>query len=182
MLFYEKKIILKDGCEAVLRSPQTADAEDMMKFVKAIAAETDYTLRTPEEYERLTVEAEASSIEKINQSKNITSIICTVDGRLCANCNLQLNLKTKIRHRASIGIAVYKEFWGRGIGGAMIDEMIALAKKSGVTQLELTVMESNSRAISLYERKGFVAVAALPNAYRASNGQMTAQITMIKSI
>ena len=182
MLFSEKKIILKDGSEAVLRSPTKADAADMARFVKSIASETDFTLRTPEEYAALTVEAEATSIEKINASQNVTSIICTLDGRLCANCNLQLNLKTKIRHRASIGIAVYKEFWGRGIGGAMIDEMIALAKKLGVTQLELTVMGSNSRAISLYERKGFSAVAVLPNAYRTSDGQFLSQITMIRAI
>lgn len=182
MLFHEKRIILKDGSEAVLRSPDKSDAEAMTSFVKAIATETDFTLRTPEEYDRLTPEAEATSIERINASKNVTSIICTLDGRLCANCNLQLNLKTKIRHRATIGIAVYKEFWGRGIGGAMIDEMIALAKKLGVTQLELTVMESNSRAISLYERKGFTAVATLPNAYRTPDGQFFSQITMIKAI
>lgn len=182
MLFPEKKIILKDGCEAVLRSPVGSDAEDMASFVKAIAAETDFTLRTPEEYSSLTVEAQATSIEKINASKNVISIICTLNGRFCANCNLQLNLKTKIRHRATIGIAVYKEFWGRGIGGAMIDEMIALAKKLGVAQLELTVMESNSRAISLYERKGFTSVATLPNAYRTSDGRMLSQITMIRPI
>ena len=182
MLFPEKRIILKDGSEAVLRSPNKSDAADMAQFVRAIAAETDFTLRTPEEYDRLTIEAEATSIERINASKNVTSIICTLDGRLCANCNLQLNLKTKIRHRASIGIAVYKEFWGRGIGGAMIDEMIALARKNEVTQLELTVMEGNSRAISLYERKGFSAVATLPNAYRTADGRMVSQITMIKPI
>ena len=182
MLFAEKRIVLKDGREAVLRSPRREDAADMADFIKAIASETDYTLRTSEEYKTLTVESEAASIEKINASKNVVSIICTIDGSFCANCNLQLNLKTKIRHRASIGLAVYKKFWGRGIGGAMIDEMITIAKENGVTQLELTVMESNSRAISLYERKGFTAVATLPNAYRTSDGRFLSQITMIKAI
>lgn len=182
MLFGEKRIVLKDGREAILRSPERTDAEEMARFVKAIASETEFTLRTPEEYSALTVEAQAVSVEKVNASKNVTSIICTVNGRLAANCNLQLNLKTKICHRASIGIAVYKEFWGLGIGGSMIDEMVALAKKNGVSQLELTVMESNSRAISLYERKGFLAVASLPDAYRTSDGKSISQITMIKII
>jgi ribosomal protein S18 acetylase RimI-like enzyme len=60
--------------------------------------------------------------------------------------------------------------------------MVALAKKNGVSQLELTVMESNSRALSLYERKGFLAVASLPDAYRTSDGKSISQITMIKII
>lgn len=43
-----------------------------------------------------------------------------------------------------------------GIGGALLDKAIAVAKVSGMKTIRLNVLRTNDRAISLYERRGFV--------------------------
>ena len=45
MKFPEKKILLKDGREAVIRSAQPGDAAEMATFMKTTAGETDFLLR-----------------------------------------------------------------------------------------------------------------------------------------
>jgi ribosomal protein S18 acetylase RimI-like enzyme len=55
----------------------------------------------------------------------------------------------------SLGIAVRPGQQGHGLGGEMIDYMIASAKESGSPSISLFVYKKNP-ATHLYERKGFV--------------------------
>jgi RimJ/RimL family protein N-acetyltransferase len=45
--------------------------------------------------------------------------------------------------------------WGRGIGSALLSEVLRWAPTVGLSRLELYVMNNNERAIRLYERLGF---------------------------
>ena len=54
----------------------------------------------------------------------------------------------------------------RGIGGFLLDAMIAELRTEGVLILYLEVRESNEAARSLYESRGFVAVGRRPGYYR----------------
>ena len=50
---YETKIIaLKNGQEAVLRSPCKSEGAQMMEFLKTLSSETEFILRYPEESPR----------------------------------------------------------------------------------------------------------------------------------
>jgi len=64
----------------------------------------------------------------------------------------------------------------------MFQEMIALAESWGVQQLELEVIEGNTRAMGLYEKMGFEIVAARPNAIRLENGSLLKEYIMVKTL
>ncbi|MGC4941785.1 GNAT family N-acetyltransferase [Kribbella sp. DT2] len=51
---------------------------------------------------------------------------------------------------------------GRGIGTALIADVVDRARSVGATAVELDVLEHNPRARSLYERVGFTLVSAAP--------------------
>jgi ribosomal protein S18 acetylase RimI-like enzyme len=51
---------------------------------------------------------------------------------------------------------VLAEFCGRGIGTALLREILQKARASGLTRIELSVREGNASVIGLYERFGFV--------------------------
>jgi ribosomal-protein-alanine N-acetyltransferase len=53
-------------------------------------------------------------------------------------------------------VAVMKEYRGRKIGYHMMVHMIAEAMSRGITSLTLEVRRSNTAAIKLYERLGFI--------------------------
>lgn len=48
-----------------------------------------------------------------------------------------------------------KRYWGKGIGSNMIEHIIEFAKTRQLSELYLKVSRTNTRAIHLYEKKGF---------------------------
>lgn len=55
------------------------------------------------------------------------------------------------------GIAVDAGHRGRGIGGALLEEVARVAAENGCGQVRLDVIDVNPRARALYERHGFAA-------------------------
>jgi RimJ/RimL family protein N-acetyltransferase len=54
------------------------------------------------------------------------------------------------------GIGIHPQFWNKGFGSLMLNEVISLVKNSGHRRIELTVASSNTQAIRMYEKAGFV--------------------------
>ncbi len=179
MIYKDKAFTLKNGKEVLFRSPRTYDAEEMLEYLEKIALETDFLVRSPGE-ETKTLEKERKHIERLNNAPTALMILAEADGKIVGSCTLNVGNSKKTHHRGTLGITILREFWSLGIGTHMIEEIAAYAKKIGVTQLELQVMDSNKRAISLYERLGFEKIGFLPNAYRQEDGSFCGQYMMIK--
>ena len=182
MVFEEKRIKLKDGAEAVLRSPRMEDAQALLDYVKATAGETEFVLAYPEERTSMTLEQEERFLRGIIDSPVNVMILCEVDGRLAGNCQLSMNGRIKTRHRGRLAIALYKEYWGRGIGTAMFRELIGLGEAYGLEQLELEFVEGNERGRALYEKMGFEIVGAIPDAYRLKDGSLRREYIMVRKL
>ena len=58
MIFEEKKITLKNGQAASLKSPCVEDAEKMLRYIQKACGETEFLLRYPEEWD-ISVEQES---------------------------------------------------------------------------------------------------------------------------
>lgn len=180
MLFAEKTITLRDGRAAVLRSPRPArDAAPMLDYLRVCSAETDFLLRTPEEWTE-TAEQERAFLEHLNASTAELMIICEVEGELAGSCQLTFNDWARTRHRGSVAIGLAQKYWGLGIGTAMFREMLAAARqRPGVLQLELDYAAGNDRARRLYEKMGFVQTGVKPAAIRLPDGTLRDDISMM---
>ena len=75
----------------------------------------------------------------------------------------------KVAHRAEFGIGILKEYWGLGIGRALMEACIQCARTAGYAQLELDVVAENTRAISMYQMAGFVEYGRNPKGFRSRN-------------
>lgn len=181
MIYPSKEVKLKNGTAAVLRSPTVADAAALLDYLRVTAEETDFLLRYPEEC-TMTVEQEEAYLHRSLQDPNTVMILCEVDGKIAGNCNLARHNKLKTRHRASIGIALMSEFWGLGIGTAMFEELICLAKQQGIEQLELEVFADNQRAMALYKKMGFRIAAEHPRAIRRKDGTYVSEYLMVREV
>ena len=179
---YETKIIaLKNGQEAVLRSPCKSEGAQMMEFLRTLSSETEFILRYPEECTE-TAEQEAEFLEGMNQSQTDLMIVCTVDGKIAGNCQISFSNRIKTRHRATLAVGILKEYWGLGIGTAMFTELERIAREKEILQLELDYIDGNERGKRLYEKLGFVRVAEHPDAIRLKDGTMRKIISMIKKL
>jgi len=181
MNFEPKQITLKDGTSAILRAPRLEDAPALLDYVSATSGETDFLLKYPEEC-TMTLEEEERFIQNILSSPFNVMILCEVNGRIAGNCSLSIKPRLKVRHRGSIGIALYSQFWGKGIGTAMFRELIALGKQLGLHQLELEFIEGNERGRALYEKMGFSIVAERPDAIRLKDGRLLKEYLMVRKL
>lgn len=181
MEYIAKEIRLRNGKTGVFRAPTVEDASALLEYLKVTAAETPFLLRTPEEC-TMTVEQEQDYLRTVIASQNRVMILCEVDGKLAGNCQLDRKDKQKTSHRAMVGIALLREFWGLGIGTAMLTELTRLARQMGLEQLELEVIEGNQRAMALYEKMGYRTVGAKPNAIRLPDGTRLQEFYMVKEL
>lgn len=171
MIFEEKKIILKDGTEAVLKTPEIKDANTLLNNVKVTAIETDFFSRSIEDWDGFSVEDEEKWINNVRESKNALVITCFINGEAVGNCDITFKSSAKTLHRATVGIAIQKKYWNIGIGSAMFVELIKTAKEHEVTEIvDLELIEGNNRAKALYEKFGFKSVSVKPNFFKMKDG------------
>ena len=179
MIFQSKEITLKNGTKAILKTPEISDAAGMLAFIIKACGETDFLLRTPEEWGTVTVENEAKWIETQRASKNTLDIACYIDGGIAGNCEISFRQGIKVRHRAVVAIAILEKYWNLGIGSAFFREMIASAEaREGVEIIELDFIEGNSRARALYEKFGFRITGVIPNAIKFKDGNYKSEYQM----
>jgi RimJ/RimL family protein N-acetyltransferase len=81
---------------------------------------------------------------------------------------LERDARPKVRHIGHvIGMMVRDDVQGRGIGRALIEELVAEARGPiGIELLTLTVTEGNLSALRLYESAGFERFGVLPRALK----------------
>ena len=174
---------LKDGRDAILRSPKEEDIESTLEYLVKSAGETEFILRYPEECAKYTPEGEKGLFERKNASPNEAMIMCVVDGKVVGNCEINFFQNLKTRHRAEIGIALIKDYWNQGIGTRMFEEMIRLAEEREATlQIELEFVEGNDRGRHLYEKMGFRITGVIPNAIRLKDGTLLNEYKMIREM
>lgn len=179
MLYETRQVTLKNGQEAVLRSPQPGDAAAMMDYLRTCAAETNFILRYPEECDD-TEQEEAAFLQAINDSPRSLMLVCLVEGRIVGNCHLNIQKRIKTRHRAGVAIAIIRAYWGQGLGTLMFSELIRIGRELGVKQLELEYVEGNARAKALYEKLGFVETGTRPDAIRLKDGSFLDEVSMVR--
>lgn len=164
---YYATVFLKDGRECVLRNGVAEDAQTSLSVFRQTHEETDYLLSVPEEI-NYTVEEQAEYLRKKAESDSEIELIAEVDGKPVALGGLdKIHSRIKTRHRVDFGVSVIQEYWGLGIGHALLEACMECAEKAGYEQLELEVVADNSAAIALYESAGFVEFGRNPRAFKS---------------
>ncbi|MES2073565.1 MAG: GNAT family N-acetyltransferase [Pseudomonadota bacterium] len=95
--------------------------------------------------------------ERLKQfSPDDTLLVAVYDGVLVGTAGLHVETKARRRHVASLGMGVADSFAGRGVGTALLAELLSLADNwLNLLRTELTVYTDNAHAIHLYNKFGF---------------------------
>jgi ribosomal protein S18 acetylase RimI-like enzyme len=94
-----------------------------------------------------------------------------VEGTLVGAIGLLREPRVKIRHKGEVfGMYVARERAGQGVGSALLSHLIGEARREpDLTQLTLTVTETNVGARKLYEKFGFRSFGVEPRAIRVGD-------------
>ena len=172
----------KKDREIILRNAREDDAEKLIDYLKITAGETPFLIREPDEI-TLSIEQEQDFIKRKKGSKNELLLIAEIGGRHIGNCSLMsIGGYKRYRHRCEIAIALYKEYCGSGIGKAMLETVLDIAKKVGYEQAELEVIANNKPAVALYEKLGFKRYGTFPNNMKYEDGSYVDAYWMMKNL
>ena len=166
-MIYKKIITLKDGRECILRNGTGDDAEGVLSVFIATHEQTDF-LTTYTDEMPITVDEEREFLDKCTEDERGIEMIAKIDGKVVGNAGIGcIKNVDKLRHRASFGISIDKDYWGLGIGRGLTSACIECAKKAGYTQLELEAVADNETALSLYRSAGFVEYGRNPKGFKS---------------
>lgn len=164
---YSERIALKNGKELLLRNAEASDGKAVLENFNQTHAETDWLLSYPDE-NTFDADKESRFLERKAASQNEIELVAVVDGKVVGTAGVDvLGTRYKVAHRAEFGVGIQKDYWGFGIGCAMMEACIKCAREAGYVQLELSVVADNARAISMYRKAGFVECGRNPKGFRS---------------
>ena len=182
MRFSERTVILKDGRTCLLRPTAPDIAAEMVEYMKVTAGETEWLLRYPDEV-NFTVESEKEILSRLLDEPGHVMMAAVVDGKVAGNASISgIGSKRKILHRCSLAIALYRDYWGLGIGTAMIGYLTELAEQIGYRQMDLEVVAENVQAQALYRKCGFTESGRRVRALKFDDGSYHDEILMYKKL
>src|SRR5262245_49951591 len=97
-----------------LRTTEPEDAREVVALRLAAAHETDFLMGEPGEI-RTDVEQSAAFLAQKLASPVDLYILAEVDGQLAGLASLDGSPLARFTHGATLGLAVARDYWGRGI-------------------------------------------------------------------
>ncbi|EAV39973.1 acetyltransferase [Oenococcus oeni ATCC BAA-1163] len=139
----------------LIRQAVISDAQEILKFQKELDQQTDLMLLYPEERQDCCLDIE-NKISQLNRKHGLWLLAEDQKGTIIGNLTVDRSIFKKIEHLGYVVVGVLKEARHRGIGDQLFNSMDQWALNNHIHRLELTVMQNNLIAQSLYKKHGFV--------------------------
>ena len=95
-------------------------------------------------------------VQRIVEGGGVQRLAVTPAGAVVGWCDIVRIPFDGFRHVGRLGMGVLIDFRGRGLGRRLAVETIRAARREGIERIELEVFASNTVALELYRRLGFV--------------------------
>ena len=154
MGFFRKIVKLKDREHLLIRNAIESDAAEIIKYFKKVTSETDFLVTQPDEV-IMSIDQEKAIIRAHLEKKNSLFLVALLNDEVVGSLNFIGGGRKRTKHKGELGMSVLKDFWGLGIGSALLQSLLDWTKKSEIRKLQLEVMVDNERAINLYRKFGF---------------------------
>ena len=161
MLIDDKEFHRKE-LSYTIRSARLKDAQALSELRLQLDGETENFDREQGEafidqagFERL--------IKEDTESPKNLCLVAIVGDRIVGFSRCQGSSLKRLAHKVTFGVGVSKVFWGYGIGKALLQVSIDWADANGIKKMALEVLETNNKAIQLYQQVGFSVEGILKN-------------------
>ncbi|UPT73361.1 MAG: GNAT family N-acetyltransferase [Elusimicrobiota bacterium] len=157
-----------------IRTAKRKDAVTLARAEAETARSPGLLVQKPGE---IPTEAFATKIESLK--KRGRYVVAEENGKAIGHAFLDPMGLTANRHVFHLNIVVHPEFKGRGIGTALMSDLISWAQTGAkVGKIELLVRSTNTRAIALYRRFGFTQEGRLVGRVKLPNGKLIDDLVM----
>jgi RimJ/RimL family protein N-acetyltransferase len=153
MIVNQKEIIIKN-LRYIIRSAVEQDAKNLSEVRVQIDGETENLDR--EQGEAYIDESGFKQIIKNDtESDNHLFLVAEADGKIIGFSRCEGNKLKRTSHKVEFGVCVLKDYWGYGVGKNFLEETVHWADANRIKKISLSVLETNEKAIKLYEKYGF---------------------------
>ncbi|MGX9293008.1 N-acetyltransferase family protein [Bacillus sp. A015] len=152
-----------------IRSAALADAKRLSALRLKIDGETEYLDREPGEA-FLDEKGFEAFIQKDSKQSRHLFLVADIEGEIVGFSRCEGYSLKRFAHKVTFGVAVQKDAWGYHIGKELLAASIDWADKQDIQKISLHVLETNLKAIRLYEHHGFEIEGVLKNDKRLADG------------
>jgi ribosomal protein S18 acetylase RimI-like enzyme len=148
---------MKDGVymSIEIRRATKDDVENVIVFCKQVGSETD-NLSYGSEGIGSNIERISKYLDDVYNSDKAVFLIAISDNKIVGYAEYSSLFRKRLSHRGDMGIAVLKNYQGKGIGSHLMKELIDYVKNEIKAEIiSLEVRTDNQIAINLYKNNGF---------------------------
>ncbi|MEY8348104.1 GNAT family N-acetyltransferase [Bacillus cereus] len=166
-----------NGLNYTIRSALNKDAKELSELRLQIDGETENLDREKGEGFIDISGFEQIIKEDTDKPRNLF-LVAEVNDRIVGFSRCEGVYLKRFSHKVEFGVCILKEFWGYRIGNNLLKESISWADANSIKKMNLNVLETNDKAIKLYERLGFGIEGVLKNDKRLADGKYYHTIIM----
>ena len=102
------------------------------------------------------IESSQSLIQRVLSGEGVQRFAVTPEDDVVGWCDIIRHRMEGFRHASRMGMGVLPAYRGAGLGRRLLTETLDAARALSIERVELEVFASNTAAIALYEKLGFV--------------------------
>jgi ribosomal protein S18 acetylase RimI-like enzyme len=168
----------------IVREVRPSDFNDLVECYYSYYDEYDEnpTLGLPRPASKPSINVELdwfSNLCRRVSEGNAVATVAEFDSHAVGLCEVTRVLGSpEVSHRGDLGIAIRKEYRGRGIGTALLERTIQECK-GRFEAIELMVFSNNDKAKRLYEKFGFKPIGVRPRAIKRGEGYLDEDLMIL---
>jgi len=172
-----KTIQLKDGTELLIRPLTKQDGPALQKFFS----------RVPED-DRLFLKDDVTKKDVINRWTSeinfdkVFPMVAEKDAAILGDATLHFFRYRWQRHIAEIRCVVAREYQKKGLGTALMRELVSVAEQKNVSKIQANMMDDQKSAQKAFERLGFRREAELRDFLMDKSGKKHNLILMVNDV
>nr|WP_307891899.1 GNAT family N-acetyltransferase [Bacillus swezeyi] len=175
-LIMKKRFYVK-GMSFTVRPALEQDAKELSALRLQIDGETEHLDREKGEA-FIDAKGFEELIKKDREHQRSFFLVAAVHDRIVGFSRCEGNELKRTSHKIEFGVCVLKDVWGYSIGRNLLKESIFWADSTGIKKMTLCVLETNERAIKLYQQQGFEIEGILKKDKLLSDGKYYNTIVM----
>lgn len=172
-----KTIKLRDGTNISIRPIRKEDGPALLSFFAALPKD-----------DRLFLKEDVTNKDVINRwmeelnFDKVIPIVAEKDSVIIGDATLHLSQKGWHKHMAEIRCVVSKEYQQKGLGTALMRELVAHAVEKRILKLTATMMDIQKSAQRAFERIGFKKEAEMKDFVVDLNGKYHNLVVMVNDV
>ena len=172
-----KTIKLRDDTSISIRPLQKQDGPALLSFFAALPKD-----------DRLFLKEDVTNKDVINRwmeelnFDKVIAIVAEKDSAIIGDATLHLSQRGWHKHMAEIRCVVSREFQQKGLGTALMRELVAHAVEKRILKLSATMMDTQKSAQRAFERIGFKKEAELKDFVMDINGKYHNMVIMVNDV